>query len=298
MSETSVPVDLYNPGQVFACLGLMEAAEILLGDAEGGFDWRDGENTHFVIRAAGDADPLLTVLRFLRAAKAEAVAPCDSDLRAKEPGVETLSEEAGVYPCPTPDSPSALPCRLTDPSGQTLPISYWLSGTELDNVKFWAGMAGYSGTALVRDLLLPVRSWSDNQLKAVAADPFGNLDPETASYPQSSNLRFDYRGGTIPFDAGFSTNAHGQYTMMGFPLVDVLAALGLEHARPVRPDRRNKLAYTYTIWPVTLPLVLARAALGGANFGFASQTYRIELGWPGQENQARAIKTVKKETHS
>lgn len=29
-----IPIDLLNPGQVFACLGLMEAAEQLLGEAE------------------------------------------------------------------------------------------------------------------------------------------------------------------------------------------------------------------------------------------------------------------------
>ena len=33
MSEAFIPVDLYNPGQVFACLGFMEAADILLGGA-------------------------------------------------------------------------------------------------------------------------------------------------------------------------------------------------------------------------------------------------------------------------
>ncbi len=29
MASATVPVDLLNPGQVFACLGIMEAAEIL-----------------------------------------------------------------------------------------------------------------------------------------------------------------------------------------------------------------------------------------------------------------------------
>ena len=298
MSEVAIPVDLYNPGQVFACLGFMEAAEILLGDAEGGFDWRNGEDIRFVLRAAGDPDPFLTVLRFLHSAKVEAIAPAESDLRAKEPGIETVTEAEGIYSCPKPDSPSALPCRLTDVSGNSVSISHWIAGTGLDNIKFWAGMAGYSGSALVRDLLQPVKGWSENQLQAVAADPFGNRDLDAASHLQSSNLRFDYRGGTIPFDAGFSTNAHGQYMMLGFPLVDVLAAIGLENARPARPERGNKLAYVYNVWPVALPPILARAALGGAVVGFTPQTYRIELGWPGQENQARAIKTVKKETHS
>jgi CRISPR-associated protein Csb3 len=38
MAQSSIPVDIFNPGQVFACLGFLEAAEVLLGDAEGGVD--------------------------------------------------------------------------------------------------------------------------------------------------------------------------------------------------------------------------------------------------------------------
>lgn len=40
MAEAMIPVDLRNPGQIFACLGFMEAAEILCGPCEGGFDYR------------------------------------------------------------------------------------------------------------------------------------------------------------------------------------------------------------------------------------------------------------------
>ena len=34
MADASIPVDLFNPGQVFACLGFMEAAELLLEGAK------------------------------------------------------------------------------------------------------------------------------------------------------------------------------------------------------------------------------------------------------------------------
>ena len=33
MAEERIPVDLTNPGHVFACLGFLEAADVLLGDA-------------------------------------------------------------------------------------------------------------------------------------------------------------------------------------------------------------------------------------------------------------------------
>ena len=49
-----ITIDLYNPGQVFACLGFLEAADVLLGNAEGGFDWRDEANVTFTLRAVQD----------------------------------------------------------------------------------------------------------------------------------------------------------------------------------------------------------------------------------------------------
>jgi len=300
MSQAVIPVDLYNPGQVFACLGLMEAADILLGGAEGRFDWTDGQS-RFVLHADGEADPVQTVIGFLYTARVQAIAPQASDLRAKEAGIETIMATEGIYPCPAPVTPSALPCQLVG-SGKIIPIRHWISSppgfvsSGLDTVKFWAGMAGYSGAALVRDLLAQIQAWPDTSLTAISGDPFGNRDAETVSALQSSNLRFDYRAGTIPFDAGFSTNAHNHYTLRGFPLVDVLAAIGLEYARPRRPG--SKLQYAYSVWPISLPCILARAALGGAVFGFVPRHFRIELGWPGQENQARAIKSAKEEFYS
>ena len=65
MAESSIPVDLFNPGQVFACLGFLEAADVLCGDATGGFDWSAEEDVRFCLRAGGDENPFKAVLGFL-----------------------------------------------------------------------------------------------------------------------------------------------------------------------------------------------------------------------------------------
>jgi len=70
-----IPVDLFNPGQVFACLGFMEAADVLLGDAEGGFDWSDEAHVRFLLRAVGDENPFAMVLKFLAEAEVRCCAP-------------------------------------------------------------------------------------------------------------------------------------------------------------------------------------------------------------------------------
>jgi CRISPR-associated protein Csx14 len=293
MAEATIPVDLRNPGQVFACLGLMEAAEILCGPTTGRFAYAGRETrTRFVIETAGDAEPVDVVLSFLEQATAVAVAPAGSDVRANEDGVETVDAPAGTYPCPAPETPSALPARLVGPDGRFLPITHWAEGSDVgrDNVKFRGGSGGYSGAALTRDALNLVRTMTAEERTAA------NGDPSAFARPQSSSFRFDWRRDYIPIDLGFSPNAHANVTMVGFPLVELLAAVGLEHARPLRPERRNKLLYRYGVSNVTLPTLLARAVLGAQRPGVPVRTFVMELGWPGQEDQARCI-TDAKEVH-
>jgi CRISPR-associated protein Csx14 len=77
--------------------------------------------------------------------------------------------------------------------------------------------------------------------------------------------------------------------MLGYPLVELLAAIGLQNARPARIKPRDKLAYRYGVSGAMLPTVFARAVLGGVDLGFPSRKFRMRLGWPGQEGQARCI---------
>lgn len=290
MATSSIPVDLRNPGQVFACLGLMEATEILIGPAMGGFVWQGQETqVRFALTAPGGDDPVLTVLRFLTGAEAVALAPAGSDLAAKEPGVRTrAAAPADTYPCPEPETPSALPALLVGPGGE-IPLSSWADGSHIgrDNMKFWAGAGGYSGAALTRDALDLVRPLAGDGLPAVAADPFA------FARPQSSSFRFDWRRDYIPLDVGFSPNDHGEVRMVGYPLVELLAAIGLQHARPLR---LNKLLYRYGAWGAELPTLFARAMLGLGNPGFPIRTFTMHLGWPGQEGQARCIKDALEDT--
>lgn len=294
MSEASIPVDLFNFGQVFACIGFVEAAEILLGDAEGVFDWSEPADIRFRLRASGGVDPVARVLEFLDKAKAFAVAPAGSanseDWTASWGSEPTQIDRARGYPFPDPSSPATLVCRLSDGSSE-IDIDHW-GDTERDNVKFWAGAGGYPGAALTRDALALVTG----RATAAAKDPFA------LSAPQSSSFRLDWRRDYIPIDAGFSLNEHSDITTLGFPLVELLAAIGLTHARP---KRHSKLEYFFgvagrarTADRLWLPPALLRAALGGAALPFAARRFRMLLGWPGKEGQARAITTITEETLS
>lgn len=279
MAESRIPVDLFNPGQVFACLGFLEAAELLLGQAEGGFDWDDAADVRFVLRAAGTVEPVQEVLDFLADAKVFSIAPRNSGLDTAKWQVPTAEGACDAFPFPEPDSPATLPALLEDTRGRRLTIEHWGDATRRDAVKFWAGSGGYPGAALARDALELVRT----DLAAAGAAAFD------LAAPQSSSFRFDWRRDYVPLEVGFSPNAHGAMTMLGFPAVELLAAIGLQHARPARLDR---LAYRYAALGACLPPSLLRAALGGALLPFARRVFRMRLDWPGQEGQARCISDV------
>ncbi|MCP5352276.1 MAG: type I-U CRISPR-associated protein Cas8c [Chromatiales bacterium] len=294
MAQASIPVDLFNPGQVFACLGLLEWADQLLGDARGGFDWSEPTAERFHLSAPGDTNPVAVVLAALANARVVAVSPDAAALSTEKWAVPTVGDPRHrEFPIKRPDSPATLPVRLDfEYAGQTrhLTIDHWGDATERDNVKFWAGSGGYPGAALFRDALDLVRS----ELSTASDDPFA------VSQPQSSSFRLDWRRDYIPLDAGFSPNVHGNVVMTGFPIVEMLAAIGLTHARP-RRSPRDKLEYRYAVLgvdadtPLYQPLFL-RAALGGTDLGFPRRQFLMQLGWPGQENQARCITNVIEET--
>lgn len=292
MVEASIPVDLLNPGQVFACLGFVEAAETLLGDAEGAFDWTDPTDVRFHLRSAGDRSPVEEVLAFLDAASVCGEAPPDSATTGSWKkgwgGLRKLAQEA-PYPFPDPPSPATFVCAL-EAGNRRLTLDHWGDDTRRDNVKFWAGAGGYPGVGLAQDSLALVRGVCLDS----AADPF------SVARAQSSSFRLDWRRDYIPIDAGFSLNAHnGNIATLGFPIVELLAALGLTNARPARDA---KLAYRYAVlgragagqgW---YPPALLRAALGCAPLPFATRRFSMTLGYPGKEGQARSITTVTEET--
>lgn len=288
MADAAIPVDLYNPGQVFACLGFLEAADVLLGDAEGGFDWSDPADTRFHLRAAGDENPVAVVLRFLVDARVFSISSEDTKHRTEKWKVQTLvTDRDDPFPIRYPQSPATLPALLRDDAGNRMVLDYWGDTTVRDPVKLWGGAGGNPGAALARDALSLAHK---NALSFVD-------DPYTLSAKQDSSFRFDWRRDYIPIDAGFSPNKHGDVGMVGYPLVEILASIGVTNARPQSIDKLN---YRYAVLSgagpdLYLDPIFLRAALGCADLPFAMRRFRIGLGWPGQENQARCITDVVEE---
>ena len=154
MNEASITVDVYNPGQVFACLGFLEAADLLLGEAEGGFDWSDAASVCFRLRAPlGQDNPVESVLAFLAEAEVKRLGPTGySDTPPKKRNVDgeegnADEDDEAEFEAATIRSAIELTETFCARKGDrmTLPIRL---GVAIGRSSTWAiGLTGQAGTA-------------------------------------------------------------------------------------------------------------------------------------------------------
>jgi len=290
----------------------MEAAEILLGDAEGGFDWSDDTKVRFVLRANGDRNPFEAVLEFLAEAEPNRWGPvgyvdpppkkseADRDGDAEED--DEMGETAAASPAPSPElsiifparagDRLALPIRFGGGNRPVVELDHWADGSGRNPFKLYAG--NRSADAIARAMLKGVRSkpakrqksnghsgdlkakgvrqlWEKNRFALVQA-PFDVL------VPMGGSFNFDPRGAWTAIDAGYSPNEH-KHAIEASPVVEFLAAWGMQNARPLEYDVRQ---VRYATWGVCLPLMLARAALAGTLPAISLRRFRFGLDLSGK----------------
>ncbi|MYZ46623.1 type I-G CRISPR-associated protein Cas8g2 [Propylenella binzhouense] len=280
MAEAAIPVDLTNPGQVFACLGLVEAAEILLGNAEAAFDWRDGATT-FRLRARGEPNPVVEVIRFLVEAEVVPIAPEGAD----GPWPEE-AERSRIFPARIADlrksdgkglTGNALPAVLRG-SGRELRLFHWLDGSGLETFKLFAGnQVGWQ----IAEMLLSyekagvsrkgVRQLWRDEADHLICDPFGVADPQSAGVVpiDKGKFGFDARGAWDAVRVGASLDAQSVPLNIS-PVVELLAAIGLGFARPALGPESQVY---YSAWNIVLPASLCRVVLAQPESILVSGTY-------------------------
>lgn len=302
MAEASIPVDLFNPGQVFACLGLLEAAEVLLGEAEGGFDWSNEVDTRFCLHAKGDQNPIAVVLQFLADAEMRRLAPhgyVDPPKKNKKKSGDD-SEDAVIpavpldfsdtFPCATAD-PMSLPIRLLgslNGAQVSIHLGHWADGSSRNDFKLYSGnrSAADIGRAMLWGTCKKTKKrQSEGDVKTLGVrlllkeygpklveKPFDMLTPMGGSF------NFDPRGAWTGIDAGYSPNDQ-KHSVAASPVVEILAALGLEHARP---DEFERGRVRYAAWGCLLPPSLARAAVGGSRLAIPLRLFTFVLDYSGK----------------
>lgn len=227
-----VVVDPTNPGQFFACCGLLELADRLWPGAEGWFDSKD-----FCLRCDG------TLLQILDAMV----------MRAPE-SVGTLENGLSVKPI-------IAPLRFAIGEG-ILVLDTWMrigldkgKPTPMGNSpwNFWSGQQTSGGiwNAVCVEL--------KNQLPTIPA----NKLPQLFSHRILLSGRFGFDPGAAwdALDTGFSPNAQN-LDVASSPAVELLAAVGIQRFKPTMlPGRQT---FIYALWPIPLAPPVAACAAAAA----------------------------------
>lgn len=287
MAEAFIPVDLFNPGQVFACLGFLEAAEALFGEAEGGFEWSRENGVQFQLKAKTGANPFGEVMAFLATAEIERSVPhgyvdppatkskkrnVDSDEDDEEEGgaVDGPLRFVDVFPAPEAE-PNTLPLRLRA-ENRTLDVGYWADGSSRNPFKLFAGKQ--RGPMIARSMLSGVAAlWNTRRDRLIAA-PF----EQTISMGGSS-FKLDARKAWTAIDAGYSPDKQG-HGVAASPIVEILGAIGLEHARPSEEGKVREVRYA--AWLGLVPAPLARPLIAAARVSVPIRSFRFVLSLSGK----------------
>lgn len=306
MAESKIPVDLFNPGQVFACLGFLELADVLLGDAEAGFDWSDKSKTVcFLLATPGDSKPVNRVLEFLASADVERIAPVDDAKQTNKKadcndGNDEEDDEAAesdsdvaantfseTFPAKAGDATS-FPVRLVVAKKPVIEVTHWSDGSGRNTFKLYSG--NRSAERIARAMLKGTRNkpkknqaigdlkykgirhlWKEQQ-EDLVAKPFDVLTSIGGSF------NFDPRGAWTALDAGYSPNTQ-KHGVAASPLVHLLAACGLEHTRPIEFGVRQ---VRYCVWSGLVPVSLARVAFQGGIPSLPTKQFHFELALSGK----------------
>ena len=204
MTECRVHIDPLNPGQFFACCGLLDLMTLHDPTVIANFE-RAGNrprSAQFVIQRNGEPSDLRTILRRLKCAVPEYL-----DERV-EPAVR----------------PVTIPY-----DGMPLVLDWWLNEfrDRPVSLKCWAGQVT---TKNLFSELLPLL---DEEVT-----PEGLFDSARMT---KAKLGVDPRSAWNALDFGFSPDKHGRDSAV-FPAVEVLASIGLQSFRPDTRER-EKVCY-------------------------------------------------------
>ncbi len=250
-----IDVDAANPGQFFACCGLLELADRLWGGAEGAFS---SSGVEFLLSPGSsaiksDADELRSML-----------ASCDITSTMSDEQVSRLKRLLNQEKSSLSSEQMAEKQRLSKLWEEERlclhePFHLWIDwwrdeyagGT---NFKTWAGKQFVID--LVRGMQTQIRSdvwsslpstgWLNNSMKDGSLPLY--FDSDTGG--QSSSL-----------DVGFSLDTLSMRSCTR-PMIELGTFVGLQRFRPA--PKNNGESFTYMLWTEPLPPILAAAACCGS----------------------------------
>jgi hypothetical protein len=254
LSEPAVQInaDATNPGQFFACCGLLELADRLWSSAEGWF-----QDQRFCISTTGTLPTLVDAIRCAELIQLD----------------------------PEDNTGSAIEVRSPF---RTLRLDWWqderAGGKEL---KVWAGTMESVRIARAMQHAMRGEQFSSPDLLNVGLVAF---DPDNAE-KKVEPYYFDARRGPNAHsrDVGFSPNDL-QLTTTAFPAVELLCLIGLQRCLPAR-TRQHRI-YDYFTWTVpALPELLPALVAGEVRLPGA-RGYRFENWYRTGQRKHKAFRSA------
>ena len=201
MNDIRIPVDPMNPGQFFACCGLLDVLSEDQENVLSRFEVSESSPRRGVFVVSGSSMSCSTALNRLRCSQAQSRKPEN-----------------------VPIEESVLPVELICGNRQWL-LDWWLDEFQekISHFKCWAGQV--KSLNLVSELLSLLDPQTSEQTL---------FDSSTMS---KAKFGIDPRSAWNALDFGFSPNAHNRDAAT-YPAVEVLGCLGLQNFRPI-PRRRQ-----------------------------------------------------------
>lgn len=256
-SATCIRVDPTNPGQFFACCGLLELADRLWDGAEG---WFSNQSLEFIIRPTGtrlDSGVSTLIAQIARCRLTNTMTDAQLQRRAQLSSMRKQVREATPALEAEKKSLDALwreaPILLHEPFNLRLD---WFLDDQAggDTFKTWAGQQS------VLDIASGMKA-------SASTDELGDRIPEDWLSRRSKtdclpfNFDSDLGGVGSDRDVGFSFDPLKAISVQTRPLVELLAFVGLQRFRPIRIGLANR--YRFALWLDPLvPEVAAPTACG------------------------------------
>ncbi len=256
MAELRIPLDPCNPGQFYACCGLIELFELSGTQTLSKFvvNWHSPRQATFILESSSSPD-LLGVFNLLRNPD---IYEYVSRQKMRDRNRKQQSDKEGEQ---TDDGDKAPALRL-HVKGRIFEIDWWLDvfRQKVSPLKLWPGRATTQTvmTTLIRALPARISQY----------DLF-----DTSGAYVKGRFGIDPRSSWEALDQGYSPHAQNE-NVLTYVVVELLGAVGLQGFRPRIVSRG---VYGYSAWACPIPPQVARTVCARAWDGFPAAEFVFRL---------------------
>jgi CRISPR-associated protein Csb3 len=277
----AVKVDVTNPGQFFACCGLLELAHRIWPGAEGWFELQSGKGQFFIGQSAHVSQGSSALIEVLRTCPIEGLSDEDKQEKERlEASQRELKKKNQALSKQDEERRKALGslARAGD-LNVGVPFSLRLDWWQTDDdevVKTWAGKQEIHNIArAAQDALFKVKELESLLDYSCVLYTSAEYRKKKADGKKSvAPFYFDARQFAHRLDTGFSLDAL-KSELVVHPAVELLTLIGLQRFRPT--PSQQKWHFEYWAWSYPIPAPVAAAVVCGRAPIEAKYHYRFRL---------------------